>query len=125
MSTHVRPSTFKPNVVYAHVDPSVVKEMTSSQTVTNDVDFIVTVIRIVWEKQRTRGPEVIKLFSCSTQSSTKYILLINVKMPTIVGILIFMRMINITYEHLKARKKVFIFKHFRFYEHLKLHAQFS
>ena len=34
--------------------------------------------------------EVIKLFSCSTQLSMKFFLLINVKMPTIVGILIFM-----------------------------------
>ena len=33
------------------------------------------------------GPEVIKLFSCSTQLSMKFYLLINVKMPTIVGIL--------------------------------------
>ena len=32
------------------------------------------------------GPEVIILFSCSTQLSLKFILLINVKMPTIVGI---------------------------------------
>ena len=36
------------------------------------------------------GPEVIKLFSCSTQLSRKFFLLINVKMPTIVGILTFM-----------------------------------
>ena len=36
------------------------------------------------------GPEVIKLFSCSTQLSTKFFLLINVKMPLIVGILTFM-----------------------------------
>ena len=35
------------------------------------------------------GPEVIKLFSYSTQLSTKFILLINVKMPTIVDILTF------------------------------------
>ena len=35
------------------------------------------------------GPEVIKLFSCSTQLSMKFFLLINVKMPTIVGILTF------------------------------------
>ena len=35
------------------------------------------------------GPEVIKHFSCSTQLSTKFFLLINVKMPTIVGILTF------------------------------------
>ena len=36
------------------------------------------------------GPEVIKLFSWSTQLSMKFFLLINVKMPTIVGILTFM-----------------------------------
>ena len=36
------------------------------------------------------GPEVIKLFSCSTQLSMKFFLLITVKMPTIVGILTFM-----------------------------------
>ena len=44
------------------------------------------------------GPEVIKLFSCSTQLSTKFILLINVIMPTIVGILTFISMINTTSE---------------------------
>ena len=33
------------------------------------------------------GPEVIKLFSCSTQISMKFSPLIHVKMPTIVGIL--------------------------------------
>ena len=33
------------------------------------------------------GPEVIKLFSCSTQLSMKFFPLIYVKMPTIVGIL--------------------------------------
>ena len=33
------------------------------------------------------GPEVIKLFSCSTQLSVKFFPLINVKMPAIVGIL--------------------------------------
>ena len=36
------------------------------------------------------GPEVIKLFPCSTQLSMKFFLLINVKMPTIVVILTFM-----------------------------------
>ena len=34
--------------------------------------------------------EVINVFSCSTQLSMKFFLLINVKMPTIVGILTFM-----------------------------------
>ena len=41
------------------------------------------------------GPELIKLFFCA-QLSMKFIMLINVKMPTIVGILKFMRMINTT-----------------------------
>ena len=40
------------------------------------------------------GLEVIKLFSSSTQLSMKFILLINVKMPPIVGILTFISMIN-------------------------------
>ena len=35
------------------------------------------------------GSEVIKLFSCSTQLSMEFSLLINMKMPTIVGIFIF------------------------------------
>ena len=36
------------------------------------------------------GPEVINTFSCSTQLSMNFFLLIHIKMPTIVGILIFM-----------------------------------
>ena len=36
------------------------------------------------------GPEVIKIISCSTQLSMNIFLLMNVKMPTIVGILTFM-----------------------------------
>ena len=39
---------------------------------------------------RQKGLEVIKLLSCSTQLSMKFFLRINVKMPTIVGILTFM-----------------------------------
>ena len=56
----------------------------------------------------TPGPEFIKLFPCSTQLSTKFILLINVKMPTIVGILTFISMINTTSESLKARNFSFV-----------------
>ena len=59
------------------------------------------------------GPEVIKLFPCSTQLSMKFIILINVKMPTAVGILTFISMIITTSESLKARK-VYIFQHFIF-----------
>ena len=36
------------------------------------------------------GPDVIKLFPCSTQLSMKFFPLINVKMPTIVGTFTFM-----------------------------------
>ena len=56
------------------------------------------------------GPEVtrIKLFSCSTQLSLKFILLINVKMPTIVGILTFMSRIHyqiLRYELMRGSRK--------------------
>ena len=80
--------------------------------------------------------------SCSPQLSMKLIMLINVKMPTIVGILTFISMINMlinvkmpilvdiltftsmintTSESLKARQ-VSIFQHFSFYEQLKFDA---
>ena len=75
-------------------------------------------------KQHETGPDVIKLLSCSTQLSTKFILLINVKMPTIVGIFTFISMINTTSERLKARN-VFIYRYFSFYEQLKFRAQLS
>ena len=52
--------------------------------------------------QSIPGPEVFKKKLYSTQLSTKFILLINVKMPTIVGILTFISMINTTSEILKA-----------------------
>ena len=59
-----------------------------------------------------------------TQLSMKFIMLIIVKMPTIVGILTFIIIIDTTYEDLKATK-VFNFQHFSFYEQLKSHAQLS
>ena len=64
--------------------------------------------------QLNPGPEVVKLISHSTQLSTKFILLINVKMPTIVGILTFLSMINTTSERLKARH-FFICGYFSFF----------
>ena len=68
------------------------------------------------------GPEVIKLFLCSTQLSLKFILLINVKMPTIVGILTFMSRIN--YQFLRLEPEFFnYFDYFSVYEQLKFHAQ--
>ena len=70
------------------------------------------------------GPEVIKLFSYSTLLSTKFILLINVKMPTIVCILTFMSRINTTSERLKARNFLICW-YFSFYEQSKFCAQLS
>ena len=51
-------------------------------------------------------------------------MLINVKMPTIVGILTFIGIINTTSESLKV-KEVFPFQHISFYEQLKFGAQLS
>ena len=51
-------------------------------------------------------------------------MLINVKMPTIVGILTFIIMTNTSPGSLKARE-VFIIQHFSPYEQLKPHAQLS
>ena len=69
-------------------------------------------------------PRYYKTFLCSSQLSSKFILLINVKMPTIVGILTFISMINTTSERLKARN-FFICLYFSFYERLKFRAQLS
>ena len=51
---------------------------------------------------------VIKLFSCSTQLSTKFILLINVKMPTIAVILTYISMIIQHLRDLKQEKSSFV-----------------
>ena len=59
------------------------------------------------------GPEAIKPFSCSTQLSTKTIMLINVKMLTIVRVLTFISIFNATIERLKARN-FFICRYFSF-----------
>ena len=70
------------------------------------------------------GPEVIKLFSCSTQLSMKFFLLINVKMPTIVGILTFISRENSILGSSESEKS-WISWYFHTYEHLKFHAQLS
>ena len=56
---------------------------------------------------RKSGIEVTKLFSCSTQLSMKFILLINFKMPTILGILTFISGINAAFNDLKQEKYLF------------------
>ena len=72
---------------------------------------------------RKKKLKVIQLFTCSTQLSTKFILLINFKMPTIVGILTFISMIN-TSERPEAAN-FFIDRYFSCYEQLKFRAQLS
>ena len=59
------------------------------------------------------GTEFIKRFSCSTQLSTKLILLIIVETPIIVGILTIISMIKTTPERFKARN-LFICRRFSF-----------
>ena len=69
-------------------------------------------------------PHGYKTFSCSTQLSMKFIMLINVIMSTFAGTLIFISMNDTVSESLKARE-AFIFQHFNFFEQLKFHAQVS
>ena len=54
-------------------------------------EVLITMHTLFW-------PQGYKTFLCATQLSTKFILLINVKMSTIVGILTFISRINTTYS---------------------------
>ena len=69
-------------------------------------------------------PQGYKTFFMQTQLTMKFIMLINIKMPTTVGILTFISMKNTTSESFRVRK-VFIFQHFCFYKQMKSHAPFS
>ena len=62
--------------------------------------------------------------SCWTLLSLKFFLLINVKMPTIVGILTFMSREN-SILGVSETEKCWISWYFYIYEHLKFHAQLS
>ena len=73
---------------------------------------------------KSPGLKVIKLFSYSTQLSMNFFLLINVKMPTIVGILTFMSRKN-SIIGLSESEKQLNFLIFFTNEHLKFHAQLS
>ena len=53
-------------------------------------------------KSPRAGLEIIKLFSCSTQLNMKLILVINVKIPTIDGIVTFIGRINTTSDSFEA-----------------------
>ena len=58
---------------------------------------------LIGSNEKDKWPRGYKTFSCSTQLTMKFIMPINVKMPTTVCILT-SSMINTTSESLKARK---------------------
>ena len=64
-------------------------------------------------------------FLCSTQLNMKFFLLINVKMPTLVGILTFVNRKNSILGLSESEKKTEFLDIFYTYEHLKFHAQLS
>ena len=69
-------------------------------------------------------PDVMKPFSISTQLSMKFILLINAKMSTIVGILTFISMINDRLWGFKP--EIYIdYGYLSIKEQFKFHAQLS
>ena len=70
---------------------------------------------------RSRGD---KTFSCSTQLSMKFFLLIDVTMPTIVGILTFVSRKNSILDFSEPENHR-ISGYFHRHEHLKYHAQLS
>ena len=72
----------------------------------------------------TSGPEFINTFFVLNSAEHEIYHALNVKMPTIVGILTFISMINTASERLKARN-FFICQNFSFYEELKFRAQLS
>ena len=63
--------------------------MTLKQTYKLDLILTLSPLMMTFEFQGHQAPEVIKLFSCSTKLSIIFIIHINVKMPTSVGILTF------------------------------------
>ena len=70
------------------------------------------------------GIRVVKLFPCSIQLIMPFILLINVKMPTVVGILTFISRMDIVFESFKAGQ-ILVFQHFSFSDQFKFPAQLS
>ena len=59
-------------------------------------------------------PSGFKAFSCSNQLSMKFILVKNVKMPTIVAILTFISRIYTTSQIFIVARNIFIFRYFSF-----------
>ena len=68
------------------------------------------------------GPKVV--FSCSTQLSMKFFLLINIKMPTVVGILIFISRKNFMLSSALQEKSFNCWCEI-FYKQNKIHSQLS
>ena len=67
------------------------------------------------------GPEVIKLFSCSTQLSMEFFRLKNVKILTIVGILTFMSKKNFMLSRVEHEKSFITSRP----AHVRLHSAFT
>ena len=81
---------------------------------------------LVWQSSGREceiWPRGYKRFTCSTQLSMTFIMLINVKMTTIVGILTFISMKNTTSENSETKKN--IFRHFSLYKEFEFHAPLS
>ena len=72
----------------------------------------------------TPAPEVIKLFSYSTHLSMTFFLLINIKMPTIVGILIFISKKNVMLSSDLQEKSLNCW-YLIFYRQNEFHSQLS
>ena len=70
--------------------------------------FFVYNSRCIYVNTGSPGPNVIHFISRSTQLRMKIILLINVKMPTVVGILTFIMRINTAPRKLKSKKNLHI-----------------
>ena len=88
----------------------------SSSNVPKDTLFTLVINRIP-------GPEVIKLFSCSTQLSLKFVQLINLKLQTLVHVNSFL--LNIAeHENFSANKyeNANYCWHFHIYKQRKFHA---
>ena len=97
-------------------------------------DDILTAVRkcfgshVAYSLDSKTSPKVIKHFSCSAQLRLKFILLINVKMPTIIidGILTFISRINYyrPWCYYKPSFSIYL-GYFGSYEQFKLYAQLN
>ena len=90
----------------------------------NFTEVVFKIFNHSFDHIQSSGPEVIKLFSCSAQLRLKFILLINVKMPTIVGILTFISRINCKLWSSKFSISILL-GYFGIYEQFKFHIQLS